>query len=237
MYKNLAETKSFVEGFRKEKLPLDRDYVVFAQGPLLPLIAESRKAPLEFGPQSIYWEEKGAFTGELSPALAKELGCSYALAGHSERRQFFGETNETAAKRAIAAHKFGLNMVFCIGESLEERDSGRTFKVLEEQCAALFRGQPEALPGFAVAYEPVWAIGTGRTATSGQAQDAHQYIRELFSKNWGAKAAKELRILYGGSVKPENAKELMAQEDVDGVLVGGASLELSSFLKIAQAAG
>ena len=190
---------------------------------------------LEFGPQNIYWEEKGAFTGEISPTLAKELGCSYALAGHSERRQFFGESNESAARRALAAHAFGMKAVFCIGESLAERDAGKTFELLRAQCTALFSQKKEMPEGFTFAYEPVWAIGTGRTATAAQAQEAHHFIRSLVQEAWGKNGAERCRILYGGSVKPDNAKELMSQPDVDGVLVGGASLDPSSFLAIAAA--
>jgi triosephosphate isomerase len=208
------------------------ELVVFAQGPLLPLLQDSG---LGYGPQSVYWEEKGAFTGEISPALARDLGCRYALAGHSERRQFFGETNETAARRALAAHAFGMKAIFCLGELLAERDAGRTFEILNTQMAPLFASTKELPSGFSIAYEPVWAIGTGRTATSAQAQEAHAYLRGLVSKAWGADAAARVQILYGGSVKPDNARELMSQPDVDGVLVGGASLDPSSFLAIAAA--
>jgi triosephosphate isomerase len=167
--------------------------------------------------------------------LARELGCGYALAGHSERRQFFGETNETAVKRALAAHKFGMKAVFCLGELLAERDAGRTFEVLQTQMVPLFAASSSLPDGFSIAYEPVWAIGTGRTATTAQAQEAHAYLRKLVAEAWGQDAAARVRILYGGSVKPENARELMSQPDVDGVLVGGASLDPASFLAIAAA--
>lgn len=240
MYKNIAETKTFVSALGPDLDSLKKvDIAIFLQAPLIPFFAEeAKKYPsLQYGPQNIYWEEKGAYTGELSPVLARDLGCSYALAGHSERRQFFGENAETAAKRALAAHSFGMRAVFCIGELLAERDAGRTFAVLKEQCEPLFRLSPKGPEGFCFAYEPVWAIGTGRTATSAQAQEAHAFIRQEIMKYWGAPFAQSCRILYGGSVKPENAKELMSQKDVDGVLVGGASLEPASFSSIANAAG
>jgi triosephosphate isomerase len=234
MYKSVADTKTFVEAIAKAA-PKGIELLIFAQGPLLPTLAEDAKNLFAFGPQSIYWEEKGAFTGELSPALARELGCTYALSGHSERRQFFGETNETAARRALAAHAFGMRSVFCVGELLAERDAGRTFDVLRAQMAPLFAGAKSPPEGLSIAYEPVWAIGTGRTATAAQAQEAHAFLRGLLAGAWGADGAARVRILYGGSVKPDNARELMSQPDVDGVLVGGASLEPASFLAIAAA--
>jgi len=234
MYKNVAETRAFCEAVRKAG-PSDLELLIFAQGPLLPTLAAEARGAFAFGPQSVYWEERGAFTGELSPVLARELGCAYALAGHSERRQFFGETNETAAHRALATHAFGMKSVFCCGELLAERDSGRTFEVLRSQTKPLFEGAKNLPEGLAIAYEPVWAIGTGRTATANQAQEAHAFLRSLVQAAWGPDAAARVRILYGGSVKPENARELMGQADVDGVLVGGASLEPASFLAIAAA--
>lgn len=238
MYKSAAETREFLKAVEARKAEFSGcELAVFAQGPLLPLIQAEWKAGnwFAYGPQNIHWEEKGAFTGEISPRLAKELSCAFALAGHSERRQFFGETNETAAKRALAAHAFGMRAIFCVGEQLSERDAGRTFDVLSEQMKALFALSPKAPAGFTVAYEPVWAIGTGRTATSAQAQEAHAFLRKELVAAWGAEAAAKVPLLYGGSVKPENAKELMSQPDVDGVLVGGASLEPASFLAIAAA--
>jgi triosephosphate isomerase len=237
MYKSQAETRAFLSALAAKQAEFgDSELVLFAQAPLLPLIQGEWKGGgwLSWGPQNIYWEEKGAFTGELSPLLAKELGCRFALAGHSERRQFFGETNESAAKRAVASAKFGLRPVFCLGEQLAERDGGRTFEVLKAQLAPLFASASSAPEGMALAYEPVWAIGTGRTASAAQAQEAHAFLRQELKAAWGVKGA-GLPLLYGGSVKPENARELMSQADVDGVLVGGASLEPASFLAIAAA--
>lgn len=241
MYKNAAETKAFLSEISAKSSGLAGiELLIFTQAPLLSVVQNEWKifggnASFTWGPQSIYWEEKGAFTGELSPLLAKDLGCSWALAGHSERRQFFGETNETAAKRALAAHKFGMKAVFCLGEQLAERDAGKTFEVLKSQLEPLFAAAKVAPEGFTFAYEPVWAIGTGRTATSAQAQEAHKFLREQITQAWGNDGAQRTRILYGGSVKPDNARELMSQADVDGVLVGGASLEAASFLAIAAA--
>lgn len=236
MYKSVAEATAFVHALQARASEFaGTELLVFAQGPLLPYIKEAGFSGLSYGPQSIYWEEKGAFTGEISPVLARELGCAYALAGHSERRQFFGETSESAAKRALAAHAFGMKAVFCLGEQLAERDAGRTFDVLREQCAPLFALAKACPEGFAFAYEPVWAIGTGRTATAAQAQEAHHFLRGLVAQAWGQAAAQRTRLLYGGSVKAENARELMSQPDVDGVLVGGASLDPASFLAIAAA--
>lgn len=242
MYKGKQDTLSFFRALKSRASEFQSsELVVFVQTPLLALVQEEMKAPelqggwLHYGPQNIYWEEKGAFTGELSPVLAKEFGCQYALAGHSERRQFFGETNESAAKRAVATHRFGLRSVFCVGEHLAERDAGKTFEVLRLQMQALFAIQPKALENFSIAYEPVWAIGTGRTASAAQAQEAHAFLRSELETHWGRENAQKIRLLYGGSVKPENAKELLHQKDVDGVLVGGASLEPDSFLAIAAA--
>lgn len=241
MYKSVAETRSFLQAVMVQKQEFSAaDLAVFAQGPLLPIIESEWKSLgggewFSFGPQNVHWEERGAFTGELSAKLAREMGSTYALAGHSERRQFFGETNETAAKRALAAHNFGMRAIFCVGEQLAERDSGATFEVLKAQCQALFSLAPKAPEGISFAYEPVWAIGTGRTATAIQAQEAHAFLRQQMMAAWGEKSAGAVRILYGGSVKPENAAELMSQRDVDGVLVGGASLEPASFLAIAAA--
>ena len=237
MFKGISETKDFLASISSKISHLPQ-LVLFTQSPLLSVLQSHWKGgdSLAWGPQNIHWEEKGAFTGELSPLLAKELGCTFALSGHSERRQFFGETNESAAKRALAAHKHGLNAMLCVGETLAERDGGKTFSVLQSQLASLFSLSSSPLEGLSVAYEPVWAIGTGRNASASQAQEAHLYIRGEFAKAWGEKAAQSLPILYGGSVKPENSAELLGQKDVDGALIGGASLEPASFLAIAAAA-
>jgi triosephosphate isomerase len=183
--------------------------------------------------QNLYWEEKGAFTGEISPAMLKDVGCEYVIIGHSERRQYFGETDGTVNKKIFAAVKFALTPIICIGETLQEREKGQTFTVLERQVREGSKNiTKEQIAKMVIAYEPVWAIGTGKTATKEQAEDAHIFIRKTISSMFGNQAADEVRILYGGSVKPENIRELMEQLNIDGALVGGASLKADSFAKI-----
>jgi triosephosphate isomerase (TIM) len=188
---------------------------------------------IAIGGQSCHWEDKGAFTGEIAPAMLVELGASFVVVGHSERRQYFGETDATAAARARAAQRAGLTVIFCLGETLAERERGETFAVLERQSAALAGLDPARLT---VAYEPVWAIGTGRNATPEQAQEAHAFLRSRLAALLGGEAAACIRILYGGSVKPDNAAAILTRQDVDGALVGGASLDAASFWAIIQAA-
>ncbi|MBU4312811.1 MAG: triose-phosphate isomerase [Candidatus Omnitrophica bacterium] len=187
------------------------------------------------GAQDMYWESEGAFTGEISPSMLKDAGCRYVIIGHSERRHIFGETDEAVNKKLKVALKHGMVPIMCIGEKLEERDHGMTFEVLEKQ---LGRGLKDFAKDEAVrvviAYEPVWAIGTGRTATPQQAQEAHKFIRDFIERTYDKEAAAKIRIQYGGSVKPGNIAQLMAQEDVDGALVGGASLDVNSFTEIVQ---
>ncbi len=187
---------------------------------------------ISWGVQNIHWKNEGAFTGELSPILAKELGCTYTIVGHSERRAYFAETNETAAKRAFSSYQNGMRGIFCVGETLEERDSGNVFPVLRAQCEPFFAMSSTYPDGFTLAYEPVWAIGTGKTATADQAEEVHAYLRDLLKGVWGQEAAHKVRILYGGSVKP--GTELMNCPNIDGALVGGASLNPESFLLIAR---
>jgi triosephosphate isomerase len=185
------------------------------------------------GAQNVHWEEKGAFTGEISAAMLKDVGCVMAIIGHSERRHVFGETDRMINKRLTAALQFGLIPVLCIGETLQEREAGQTLKVLEDQVRAGLAGL-DAVDGakLVVAYEPVWAIGTGKTATEAQAQEAHSFIRKLLADMFEKNIAAQIRILYGGSVKPENIDILMQQEDIDGALVGGAALKADSFERI-----
>ena len=190
-------------------------------------------SPIDLGAQNCHWEEKGAFTGEVSAAMLVELGVSWVIVGHSERRQYFAETDETAMQRAAAAQEAGLNVILCVGETLAQRQAGDTLAVLDRQTTELGRLGPARL---AIAYEPVWAIGTGHTATPAQAQQAHAFLRQHAAAHFGAEAAARLRILYGGSVKPDNAAQLFAESDVDGALVGGASLDVAGFSAIIQAA-
>ncbi len=183
--------------------------------------------------QNVCWEKNGAFTGEIAPAMLKDCGASHAIIGHSERRQIFHESDEMIHKRVTGALKYGISPVLCIGETLKERESEQTFTVLETQVKAGLRGiSPDDMQKVVVAYEPVWAIGTGKTASKEQAQEAHVFIREVIAKLYEKTIAEKLRILYGGSVKPANIDELMSQPDIDGALVGGAALDGASFARI-----
>jgi len=184
---------------------------------------------------NLFWKEKGAFTGEISPLMLREVGCQYVIIGHSERRQFFGETDETVNRKIKSALFHGLKVIFCIGETLKEREEGRTFPVVERQIEVGLKGLGGGeVRNLVIAYEPVWAIGTGKTATPGQAEEAHRFIREKLESFYSKEVSQTLRIQYGGSVTPENIKGLMAQEDIDGALVGGASLKAETFLKIVR---
>jgi triosephosphate isomerase len=183
--------------------------------------------------QDCFWEEEGAYTGEVSPRMLRDAGCSHVIIGHSERRQYFHETDETVNRKIRAAINEGLIVLFCIGETLAEREADKTFVVLKKQISAGLAGiSRDQLNNIIVAYEPVWAIGTGRTATDAQAQETHSFIREFLSELYDNETSDTTRILYGGSVKPENIKGLMTQPDIDGALVGGASLKAESFAAI-----
>jgi triosephosphate isomerase len=185
--------------------------------------------------QNVYWEPKGAFTGEISVAMLREAGCSHVIVGHSERRQLFGETDETVNKRVHAALAGTLVPIVCVGETLAEREADATEAIIERQVATAFAGLSAAqIGGLIVAYEPVWAIGTGRTATPSQAQEVHQRIRAQLGSLASGATAGRVRILYGGSVKPDNVDALMAEADIDGALVGGASLDAAGFARIVQ---
>jgi triosephosphate isomerase len=188
--------------------------------------------------QDCYWEEEGAYTGEVAPGMLKDAGCSHVIIGHSERRQYFGETDATVNKKVKAAINAGLTAIVCVGETLAERETGKTFAVIETQLWGGLEGLvPEAFSNVIVAYEPVWAIGTGKTASDAQAQEVHAFIRGLLARCFDQENAAGMRILYGGSVKQDNVKGLMAQPDIDGALVGGASLKAASFAAIANFAG
>lgn len=182
------------------------------------------------GAQNFFWEPEGPYTGEISAAMLVSAGCRYAIIGHSERRQLFGETDSTVNKKLAAAFENGLIPVFCIGESEKERDAGQTFSVLDKQLKMGLKGLSLKTPSsLVIAYEPIWAIGTGKTATKDQAQQVHHFLRSLLADNWGISLANSTRILYGGSVKSTNIKELMGMPDIDGALVGGASLDAAEF--------
>ena len=190
--------------------------------------------PLTLGSQNVADQESGAYSGEISAAMLKDCGCTYALVGHSERRSYYGDTNESVATRFCQAQKQGVIPVLCIGETLEERESDQTFAVIDQQLNAVIdMAGVDALADSVIAYEPVWAIGTGKTATDQQAQDVHKYIREQIAAK-SQSIAEKVQILYGGSVKPDNAKAIFAMPDIDGGLIGGASLDAESFLTIYQ---
>ncbi len=189
------------------------------------------------GAQNMHWEEKGAYTGEISPQMLLTIGCEYVILGHSERRSYFFETNENINLKVKSALKFGLIPIVCVGERLEEREANKTEQVVEDHVRGAFKGlSADLVKKCVIAYEPVWAIGTGKTATPGQANEVHIFIREILSSTCGKECAEKVNILYGGSVKPENSKELLETSDIDGALVGGASLDADSFDKIVKSA-
>lgn len=193
------------------------------------------ESEIKLGAQDIYWEDTGAFTGEVSAALVKDAGAEFVIIGHSERRQFFHETHETVNKKTKAALKAGLTPIVCIGETLREREGARTFEVLREQFRGAFSDfSKDQMSRLVIAYEPVWAIGTGRVATPDQAQEAHAFVRRQILEFFGEEIARGIRIQYGGSVKPDNIAQLMHGGDIDGALVGGASLDAKSFAEIVK---
>jgi triosephosphate isomerase len=235
MYKTPAETQEFLRAF----LPLvsghDRDEIVVCPPFVcIPAAVEAaRQSRIGIGGQDLYWEKEGAFTGEVSAGMVVGAGCTHVIIGHSERRQFFGETDDTVNRKLQCALTAGLVPIVCVGEVLEEREAGLTEDVLRRQCVGAFRKIPsDQAAHMTIAYEPVWAIGTGKTATPQIASEAHLIIRDEASEQLGEDVARNLRILYGGSVKPENASALMAEEEIDGALVGGASLKPESLAAI-----
>lgn len=236
MYKTVPEAIETATGLRNAVQHVSgRDIVIAPPSVSVTSVAEAIKGSnIILSGQNVFWEEQGAYTGEVSPSMLLSAGCSYSIVGHSERRQYFGETDETVNKKIKACLKAGLNVIACIGETLRGREEGKTFTILETQVAEGLHGLEPAdvAAKVIIAYEPVWAIGTGKTATAGQAEEAHQFIRNQIGEKWGADTAEDIRILYGGSVKPDNIDELMNQKDIDGVLVGGASLTVDSFARI-----
>jgi triosephosphate isomerase (TIM) len=235
MYKTPLETEAFFEHF----LPMvegseHAEIVVCPPFVNLPAAAEAvQGTTVEIGAQNLYWAKEGAYTGEVSAGMLSAVGCQWAIVAHSERREYFGETEETALKKINAALEAGLKPIYCVGERLHEREAGKTDAVLHGQilgCACKLK--LEQFSKIVIAYEPVWAIGTGKVATPEIAASAHAFIRGQIRETFGAAVADACRILYGGSVKPDNVKGLMAQEDIDGALVGGASLDPASFAAI-----
>jgi triosephosphate isomerase len=240
MNMTVAETVSYLESFRTHVESVNGVEIVIAPpftaiAKLSDLLGGSQKISL--GAQNMYFEMSGAFTGEISPAMLRELFVRFVILGHSERRQIFGETDALINKKVHTALACGLKPIVCVGETLEERDAGRETEILTTQLRGSLAGVPaEKLPSLVIAYEPVWAIGTGRNATPEQAQDAHAHVRKVLAEISDAETANKVRIQYGGSVKPANAATLLSQPDIDGALVGGASLEALGFSEIVKAA-
>jgi triosephosphate isomerase len=237
MYKTSAEAVDFVRRFA----PLvdgiaDRDIMIAPAFPALEAVAGALKSTsIALGAQDLFWVDEGAYTGQVAPRMLVAGGCRYVIIGHSERRQYFAETDETVCRKLQAAVRAGLAPVMCVGETEKEREAGQTFPVLDKQLKNGLKSLiADELASLVIAYEPVWAIGTGKTATTEQAQEAHRHIRAQVAGLLGATLAGAMRILYGGSVKPENISELMAMADIDGALVGGASLKPDVFSKIVK---
>jgi len=238
MHKTVGDALALVTALRRGRLPAGVEVAVC---PPFTALAEVSRAlagsPIRLGAQDVHWEAQGAFTGEISPVMLADLGCHYVIIGHSERRQHFGETDETVARKVKAAFSHGLVPIMCVGERLDERDTGRTDPVVLRQTEAGLTGvDPAEAARLVIAYEPVWAIGTGRSATGAEANRVSGLIRRALAERFGSAAASRARILYGGSVTPGNAAEFTRQEEIDGALVGGASLDPEKFLGIIRAA-
>jgi triosephosphate isomerase len=229
MHKGPGETAAFCAALGERTVELDGIDIVLAP-PYVSLhaaVEELADSTIRVFAQSVHWAEEGAFTGEVSRSMLIASGVAGSIVGHSERRQLFGETDDSTARRAAAALEAGLDVIACVGEALEEREAGETEDVLRRQVGAIAEAVPEPPDALSIAYEPVWAIGTGNTATPGMAREAHALVKSIYPVE---------RVLYGGSVKPENAEELLSEDDVDGALVGGASLEVDSFTAICETA-
>lgn len=239
MNTNKAEGDALVSAIKAGLGSASAEVLVFPPFPYLSAIVEAAAgSAIQTGSQDLYIEDNGAFTGEVSTAMIKDVGCSHVLVGHSERRHVLGECNQLINKKVRKGLADGLQVVFCVGELIEERQAWQMEEVLDEQMSWGLAGvSADEMASVVVAYEPVWAIGTGLTATPAQAEEAHLYLREWLESHYSAEIAENTRILYGGSVKPDNAAELIGQPNVDGALVGGASLKADSFLGIIAAAG
>ena len=241
MNKLLSEAPGLVRELKGLVASLPQERVELAVAPpfvaLQAVARELEGSAVKLAAQNCHWEASGAFTGEVSAPMLKDVGCAYVILGHSERRQFFGETDETVNKRTRAVLEATFTPIVCVGETLAEREGNRTLEVVGRQVEGALKGfQAAEVAGFVLAYEPVWAIGTGRTATSAQAQEVHKAIREQLARLYDAATAERVRIQYGGSVKPDNAAELLGQPDAEGALVGGASLKAGDFAAIAKGA-
>jgi triosephosphate isomerase len=237
LHKTVAEALQMVTTLKKDLTDVkDRDIVVAPAFTALASVAEALAgSPLALAAQNCYPQASGAFTGEVSPALLRDVGCRYVIVGHSERRSLFGESDDFIRQKVKAVLDEGLLAILCIGETLEERNENRTFEILEGQIDAGLKGiNKAAAEGLTIAYEPVWAIGTGQTASDDQAEEAHRFIRDLLARRYDQDLADRIRILYGGSVKPDNVDGLMAMPNIDGALVGGASLKAADFIRIVR---
>jgi len=239
MHKTIPEAVEMVKALKEESPQLtDAELVVI---PPYTMLSEVKKiiegSTIQLGAQNIFWEEKGAFTGEVSPPMLKDAGCQYVTIGHSERRQYFGETNETVNKKIKAALAHELTPIMCIGESLEEREKGNTMDKVGTQINSGLEGLgKDEIRRIVIAYEPIWAIGTGVTATPSQAEEVHSFIRKKLTEKYGNEIASYAIILYGGSVKPANTYSILKENNINGALVGGASLEADSFIQITKEA-
>lgn len=239
MYKTPEESIALSSGIKRGLFNVENIEVVLCPpftslGDVKDVIQDTN---ISLGAQNMYWEAEGAFTGEISPKMLKETGCKYVIIGHSERRAYFGETNVTVNKKIKSALKEGLLPIMCVGEKSEERESGKTFDVITEHVEkGLLDISAAEILKIVIAYEPVWAIGTGKNATPAQAQEVHKFIRDLLAKKYGKDISGKIRIQYGGSVKPANIESLIKEKDIDGALVGGASLKVDSFVDMIKKA-
>ncbi|GIO55916.1 triose-phosphate isomerase [Paenibacillus cineris] len=238
MFKTVPEAKTFIEEVKGKAEVEGVESVICAPFTNLPALVEAVKGTsIKIGAQNLHFEDNGAFTGEISGMMLKDLGVDYVIIGHSERRQYFAETDETVNKKVQAAFRHDLTPIVCVGEKLEEREAGQTKDVCKVQTEAAFQGlSAEQAAQVVIAYEPIWAIGTGKSSTAQDANEVISYIRSLVEGLYGKEVADQVRIQYGGSVKPENVKEYMGQSDIDGALVGGASLQPASFIQLVEGA-
>jgi triosephosphate isomerase (TIM) len=234
MYKTRDEALKFIYAVNQEVPSSDVvESVICAPSVLLRCLVKRQGDDLRIGAQNMHFEEEGAFTGEVSPLVLKDTGVQYVIIGHSERREMFNETDASVNKKVLKAFEHGLTPIVCVGEKLEQRENGTTNQLVDEQVVIALKGlTAEQVKDLVIAYEPIWAIGTGRTATAEIANETCGYIRSVVEREYGKEASNAIRIQYGGSVKPNNIKELMAQEHIDGALVGGASLDAESFLQL-----
>lgn len=237
MNKTVGEAVELVTQL-KQKLSDVRNREIVVCPPFTSLVVTKevlKNSNIKLGAQNMYFEKSGAFTGEVSPLMLKDVGVEYVIIGHSERRQYFGETDESVHKKMKVAFENSIIPIVCVGETLQQREKNEAFSVIEKQVKVGVAGlSAEQSKKLVIAYEPVWAIGTGKTATPQQAEEVHAFIRKLYTEIYGKDAAESVRILYGGSVKPDNVSEIMRQPDIDGALVGGASLKADDFIKLVR---